>query len=253
MRALEDEAESLRQLHAEARQMADEHASSLQEMQDRHLSMEKQQTGLRSELTALRSQLAVALQEAARLKDSASSKDLEHARSQTSHRGGSGQVESAQAVHGGAVVSVPNDDELSVKSGYADRRIRELEEEIDARAREVQEAEHRLQDSESRVEELTRELEHTPRSLLAVAPRTAPVSLRLIDARSLRSVSLPRRRLRTGEDGAAGERLSDGGAVCQGYGEDAAKDEGRADKYKTENASLHNEVATLRELTAAGE
>ncbi|SPO41478.1 related to KEL1 - involved in cell fusion and morphology [Pseudozyma flocculosa] len=160
MRALEEEAESLRELHGQARQAADSHSAALQEMRERNLALEKQHAALRTELSAMRSQLTVALQEVARLKDTAGSKDIEL-------RDRSRAVEAAQVkasllkqFMADRGVSVPNDDELSVKSGYADRRIRELEDEIDARTREVQDAEHRLQDSESRVEELTRELEH---------------------------------------------------------------------------------------------
>ena len=63
MRALETEAESLRQLHAQAKQAADAHSNSLQEMRERNLSLEKQHSGLRTELSAMRSQLTIALQE----------------------------------------------------------------------------------------------------------------------------------------------------------------------------------------------
>ena len=247
MRALEDEAESLRQLHAEARQMADEHASALQEMQDRHLSMEKQHNMLRSELTALRSQLAVALQEAARLRDAASSKDLElrdRNRAIEAAQVKSSLLKQFMAERG---VSVPNDDDLSVKSGYADRRIRELEDEIDARTREVQEAEHRLQDSESRVEELTRELEHhvsltasrgtADNTNVAEAERRAQLAEReLVET----TASYKERMAQLENDYQTAVQFVKGTEKMLRR----MKDE--LTKYKTENASLHNEVATLR-------
>lgn len=247
MRALEDEAESLRQLHAEARQMADEHSSSLQEMQDRHLTMEKQHTSLRSELTALRSQLAVALQEAARLKDSASSKELElrdRNRAIEAAQVKSSLLKQFMAERG---VSVPNDDELSVKSGYADRRIRELEEEIDARAREVQEAEHRLQDSESRVEELTRELEHHA-SLTASRGTADSTSVAEANRRAL----LAEREL-SETTASYKERMAQlendyqtAVQFVKGTEKMLRRMKDELTKYKTENASLHNEVAQLR-------
>ncbi|CDS01214.1 hypothetical protein [Sporisorium scitamineum] len=247
MRALEDEVESLRQLHAEACQMADEYSSSLQEMQDRHLNMERQHTGLRSEVTALRSQLAVALQEAARLKDVASSKDLElrdRNRSIEAAQVKSSLLKQFMAERG---VSVPNDDELSVKSGYADRRIRELEEEIDARAREVQEAEHRLQDSESRVEELTRELEHhasltasrgtTDSSSVAEAERRAQLAEREL---AETTASYKERMAQLENDYQTAVQFVKGTEKMLRR----MKDE--LTKYKTENASLQNELATVR-------
>ncbi|KAJ9476446.1 Kelch repeat-containing protein 1 [Pseudozyma hubeiensis] len=247
MRALEDEAETLRQLHVEARQMADEHSASLQDMQDRHLTMEKQHTALRSELTALRSQLAVALQEAARHKDVASSKDLElrdRNRAIEAAQVKSSLLKQFMAERG---VSVPNDDELSVKSGYADRHIRELEEEIDARAREVQEAEHRLQDSESRVEELTRQLEH--HASLNASRGTADST----------SVAEAERRAQHAERELAETTASYKERMAQlendyqtavqfvkGTEKMLRRMKDELTKYKTENASLQNEVATLR-------
>ncbi|SNX84134.1 related to KEL1 - involved in cell fusion and morphology [Melanopsichium pennsylvanicum] len=247
MRALGDEAESFRQLHAEARQMADQHAASLQEMQDRHLSMERQHTGLRSELTALRSQLAVALQEAARLRDAASSKDLElrdRNRAIEAAQVKSSLLKQFMAERG---VSVPNDDELSVKSGYADRRIRELEEEIDARAREVQVAEHRLQDSESRVEELTRELEHhasltasrgtVDNTNVTEAERRAQLAEREL---AETSASYKERMAQLENDYQTAVQFVKGTEKMLRR----MKDE--LTRYKTENASLQNEIATLR-------
>ncbi|KAJ1029981.1 hypothetical protein NDA16_000894 [Ustilago loliicola] len=253
MKALEDEAEQLRQLHAEARQMADEHASSLQEMQDRHLTMEKQHTGLRSELTALRSQLAVALQEAARLKDTASSKDLElrdRNRAIEAAQVKSSLLKQFMAERG---VSVPNDDELSVKSGYADRRIRELEDEIDARGRELQEAEHRLQDSESRVEELTRELEHHA-SLTASRGTADSTSV----AEAERRAQLAERELAE-TTASYKERMAQlendyqtAVQFVKGTEKMLRRMKDELTKYKTENASLQNELATLRSAGGGG-
>lgn len=160
MRALEEEAQSLRDLHGQARGVADSATNALQELQERNNSLEKQHVGLRSELSAMRSQLAIALQEVARLKDHSSGKELELrdlTRSAETAQVKASLLKQFMADRG---ISVPDDEELSAKSGFADRRIRDLEMEIDARTREIQDAEHRLQDSESRVEELTREVEH---------------------------------------------------------------------------------------------
>lgn len=251
MRALEDEAEALRQLHGEARQMADEHAGSLQEMQERHLSMERQTTTLRGELTGLRSQLAVALQEAARLKDAAATKDAElreRGRAIEAAQVKSSLLKQFMAERG---VSVPNDEELSVKSGYADRRIRELEEEIDARAREMQEAEHRLQDSESRVEELTRELEH---HASLTASRGTADSAGVAEAE--RRAHLAERELAE-TTASYKERMAQlendyqtAVQFVKGTEKMLRRMKDELTRYKGENASLQNEVATLR--TRAG-
>ncbi|SOV01299.1 related to KEL1 - involved in cell fusion and morphology [Ustilago sp. UG-2017a] len=253
MRALEDEAEQLRQLHAEARQIADEHASSLQEMQNRHLTTEKQATALRSELTALRSQLAVALQEAARLKDTASSKDLElrdRNRAIEAAQVKSSLLKQFMAERG---VSVPNEDELSVKSGYADRRIRELEDEIDGRGRELQEAEHRLQDSESRVEELTRELEHhasltasrgtADSTSVAEAERRAHLAEREL---AETTASYKDRMAQLENDYQTAVQFVKGTEKMLRRMKDELK------KYKTENAALQNELASMRSAGGGG-
>ncbi|PWY97244.1 hypothetical protein BCV70DRAFT_69247 [Testicularia cyperi] len=249
MRALEEEAESLRQLHSEARQTADVHASSLQEMRERHLTLEKSQAGLRSELTAMRSQLTIALQEVARLKDISTAKDLEL-------RDRSRDIEAAQvkasllkqfmAERG---VSVPNDDELSIKSGYADRRVRELEDEIELRTREIQEAEHRLQDSESRVEELTRELEHQA-SLSASRGLSSEGGTGSAEA-ELRAQAAERELAET--TASYKERMAQlendyqtAVQFVKGTEKMLRRMKDELTKYKTENATLQSEVASLR-------
>ncbi|UZJ53344.1 hypothetical protein CBS101457_002664 [Exobasidium rhododendri] len=161
LQALQEESDSLRQLHAQSKQTADEAHSLLNETKEWNYSLERQQSGLKSELSAMRSQLSIALQEVARMKEQSNTKEYEL-------RDVKRSMESTQVKHGllkqfasDRGVLVPDDDELSSKNGYAERRIEELEEEVDLQSRELQETEHRLRDASSRVEELSRELEHS--------------------------------------------------------------------------------------------
>lgn len=248
--ALETEAESLRALHSESRSLADSSTTQLQEMREKNNSLEKQHSGLRSELAAMRSQLAIALQEVARLKDQGSSKDIEL-------RDSSRAIEAAQIKSSllrqfmtERGLSIPGDEELSAKGGFADKRIRKLEEEIDSRAKDVQDAEHRLQDSESRVEELTRELEHKASSMgasrglggsesadLAAAQRRAANAEReLSDA----TASYKERMAQLENDYQTAVQFVKGTEKMLRR----MKDE--LTKYKTENATLQSEVSSLR-------
>ncbi|KAN0060201.1 hypothetical protein ACQY0O_007530 [Thecaphora frezii] len=249
MRALEEEAEALRELHGQAKQMADAHSTSLQEMQERNLSLEKQHLGLRSELSAMRSQLAVALQEVARLKDISSSKDLDLRDRNRAIEAAQVKASLLRQFMADRGVAVPNDDELSVRSGYADRRIRELEEEIDARTREVQDAEHRLQDSESRVEELTRELEHQA-SRRASRGGSGADGVVVLEAQE---------RARRAEEELAETTASYKERMTQlendyqtavqfvkGTEKMLRRMKDELTKYKTENAQLQSEIAALR-------
>ncbi|CAO1633997.1 unnamed protein product [Sympodiomycopsis kandeliae] len=158
MRALETEAESLRQLQTETRTSAETASTALQELRDRNYSLEKQHSGLRTELSAMRSQLSIALQEVTRLKDQSSSKDLELRDRSRAVEAGQLRDNLLRQYITDRGLDIPGDDELSAKGGFADKRIRELEAEVDARAREVQEAEQRLQEASLQVEELQREV-----------------------------------------------------------------------------------------------
>lgn len=160
LRTLQEESESLRQTSTESKQAADQAYALVEEMRERNRGLERQQSGLRSELSAMRSQLTIALQEMARLKDMSSTKETELRDSRR-------QVEASQMKHSllrqfmtEHGMAVPSDDELGAKNGFAERRLRQLEEEVDSQARQINETEHRLRDASSRVEELTRELEH---------------------------------------------------------------------------------------------
>lgn len=157
--ALEAEADTLRQLHTESRSVADSATNAMQDLRDRNVALERQHTGLKTELSAMRSQLAIALQEVSRLKDQSSSKELES-------RDRARALEAAQLRDNllrryisDRGIDVPGDEELSAKGGFADKRIRELEGEMDAKDKQLREAEEELQKASVRAEHLTRELE----------------------------------------------------------------------------------------------
>lgn len=248
IRALQDECDSMRQVHAESKQAADQAHSLLDEMRERNFSLEKQQSGLRSELSAMRSQLTIALQEVARLKDVSSSRDLEI-------RDSKRHAEATQVKHAllrqfmtDRGVSVPGDDELHSKvgGGVSDKRIRELEEEVDSQSRELAETEHRLRDASSRVEELTRELEHVS-TRAARASASAP---QVEEAQ--RRATLAERELEdahtTYRDRAAQLEQDYQTAVQFVKGSEKMlrrmKDE--LTKYKSENSSLQDELMNAR-------
>lgn len=249
MRALTEETEQLRQLHSTSKTAADSATSSLQEMRERNISLEKQHSGLQSELSAMRSQLAIALQEVARLKDQHSSKELEL-------RDRSRAVEAAQVktsllrqvmVERG--LAVPGDEELSAKSGYAEKRIKELEEEVDASSRELQETEHRLRDASSRVEELQREVEHSnaagqraaaggdDASALAAAEKRAQLAEREV----VETTNTFKERLAQLEND-----YQTAVQFVKGSEKMLRRMKDELTKYKSENAQLQSEVAALK-------
>ncbi|PWN53649.1 hypothetical protein IE53DRAFT_301311, partial [Violaceomyces palustris] len=247
MQALEEETESLRQLQSQHRQLADASSAQLQEMREKNLALEKQHSGLRSELGAVRSQLAVSLQEIARIKDVTTGKDLE-LRDRT-RLAEAAQVKASllKQFIADRGIAIPNDDEISVKSGYADKRIHELEEELDARTREAQEAEHRLQDSESRVEELTRELEHAS----SRASRGAEGDGQYLAEAQQRAEAAERELAES--NASYKERLAQlendyqtAVQFVKGTEKMLRKMKDELTKHKTANASLQAEVATLR-------
>lgn len=248
IRALQDECDSMRQIHAESKQAADQAHNSLDEMRERNFSLEKQQSGLRSELSAMRSQLTIALQEVARLKDISSSRDLEI-------RDSKRHAEATQVKHAllrqfmaDRGVSVPGDDELNSKvgGGVADKRIRELEIEVDSQSRELAETEHRLRDASSRVEELTRELEHATTRAARVSANAPQVE------EAQRRATLAERELEeahtTYRERAAQLEHDYQTAVQFVKGSEKMlrrmKDE--LTKYKSENGSLQNELLNAR-------
>ncbi|PWN87713.1 hypothetical protein FA10DRAFT_233995 [Acaromyces ingoldii] len=249
MRALTEETEQLRQLHSTSKTAADSATSSLQEMRERNISLEKQHSGLQSELSAMRSQLAIALQEVARLKDQHSSKELEL-------RDRSRAVEAAQVktsllrqvmVERG--LAVPGDEELSAKSGYAEKRIKELEEEVDASSRELQETEHRLRDASSRVEELQREVEHSNAAGQRAAAGGADASA--LAASEKRAQLAEREVVET--TNTFKERLAQlendyqtAVQFVKGSEKMLRRMKDELTKYKSENAQLQSEVAALK-------
>jgi chromosome segregation ATPase len=158
MQAMQEESETLRQLHSESRETADSANSLLHEMRERNFGLQKQQSGLKSELNAMRGQLAIALQEVARLKDHSSSKDYELRDTKRMMESTSVKHNLLKQMMTERGVTVPGDDELNAKNGYADKRLRQLEEQLDSQSQELQETEQRLRESNNRVDELTRKL-----------------------------------------------------------------------------------------------
>lgn len=77
LHALEETISSLREMHSASRSAVDEATTELGQLRDRNMSLEKQHSGLQSELDVLRAQLAIALQEMARLKDKVATKSLQ--------------------------------------------------------------------------------------------------------------------------------------------------------------------------------
>ncbi|KAE8221498.1 hypothetical protein CF319_g5154 [Tilletia indica] len=166
MRALEDEAETLRQLHSQSRTAADSGTTTLNEVRERNLTLEKQHSSLRTELNAVRNQLTTALREVSQIREQAGHRDVEAREARRTAETMRIKMGVLRQHANEAGLRLPADDALNGSgamtsgSDSSDRRIQELEDEIDSRIREIQDTEHRLQDSESRVEELTRVLEH---------------------------------------------------------------------------------------------
>ncbi|KAK0569231.1 hypothetical protein OC861_001157 [Tilletia horrida] len=77
MRVLEEEAENLRELHSQSRLAADAGSSTINEIRERNLALEKQYSSLRIELDSLKTQLTTALQEASQMRDEANAKESE--------------------------------------------------------------------------------------------------------------------------------------------------------------------------------
>ena len=251
LKALQEESDSIRQLHNQSKQTADSANLQLQEMRERNYGLEKQQSGLKSELSAMRSQLSIALQEVARLKDHSSSKDFELRDTKRS-------MEATQVKHsllrqlmvdGG--MNVPGDDELSAKNGFAEKRIRELEEEMDGQARELQETEHRLRDASSRVEELSRDLEHAnSRAVRGTAAGDGATDEELVQ--SQRRAEAAERELEE-TNSSYRERMSQlendyqtAVQFVKGSEKMLRRMKDELTKYKTENSSLQSELISVR-------
>ncbi|PWN19466.1 hypothetical protein BCV69DRAFT_251136, partial [Microstroma glucosiphilum] len=251
IQSLESEAETLRQLHFQSRTATDAANAALQDLRDRNLSLEKQHTGIRTELSAMRGQLAIALQEVTRLKDQSSAKDMDL-------RDLSRGLEAAQLrdnllrryiADRGA--EVPGDEELSAQGNFADKRIRELEAEVDARTKEARDAEHRLREAASRVEELQRDADHgaSSRGLSGAAGTSSSganseqLERRAVEAEQEleRTTALHKERMAQLE--------SDYQTAVQfvkGTEKMLRRMKDELTKLKTENASLQSELATAR-------
>lgn len=154
MRALEQEAESLRQLHGQTRGAADSATTALQDLRTRNVTLEKQHAGLSTELSAMRGQLAIALQEVTRLKDHSSSKDLELKSRSRALEQNQLKDNLLRRYISDRGIDVPGNEELSAKGGFADKRIQELEAEVDQRSREAQESQRRLREATAQMEQL---------------------------------------------------------------------------------------------------
>ncbi|PWN27111.1 hypothetical protein BDZ90DRAFT_220990 [Jaminaea rosea] len=237
MAALETEAEQLRQLHSQSRSAADTASSALQDLRDRNLALEKQHSGLRTELSAMRSQLAIALQEVARLKDQGSSKDVEvrdRARALEAAQLRDSLLRQYIADRG---LDVPGDEQLSAKGGFADKRIRELESEVDAKAKEAQESQQRLREATSRIDELSRSgISGSGGNDEELERRAELAERELADATS----SYRERMSQLESDYQTAVQFVKGSEKMLRR----MKDE--LTKYKTENASLQSELATTR-------
>ncbi|CAO1633807.1 unnamed protein product [Parajaminaea phylloscopi] len=251
--ALEAEAESLRQLHSQSRSAADSASTALQDLRERNLALEKQHTGLRTELSAMRSQLAIALHEVSRLKDHGSSKDLElrdHARALEAAQLRDSLLRQYISDRG---IEVPGDDQLSAGGNFADRRIGQLEAEIDARAKALEVAEARLQESTSRIEALNRELAQRGSGASGGVSREADDDREDLERR----VEMAEREL-SRSTAAHNERMgqveSDYQTAVQfvkGSEKMLRRMKDELTKYKTENASLQSELATARTASVA--
>lgn len=249
MRALETEAESLRQLQAQTRASAESTSAALQELRERNYSLEKEHSGLRTELSALRTQLSIALQEVTRMKDQSSSKDLEL-------RDRSRAVEAAQLRDSllrqyitERGLSVPGDEELSAKGNFADKRIEELEAEVDARTRQVQEAEQQAQDTSLQIKELQRELGFAGGSRGAQSGDAEELQRRAEYAERELEQTTASYKERMGQ-------LETEYQTAVGFVKNTEKMLRRLKdelgRYKTENTSLRSELATARLAEGSG-
>ncbi|CEH15721.1 Kelch repeat-containing proteins [Ceraceosorus bombacis] len=244
VRALTDETTSLRALHSESKAHAEATATALQDMRDRNIGLEKQHSGLRSELSAMRSQLAIALQEVGRLKDQASSKDVELRERSRAAEEAEVMTSLLKQFMKERGLAVPGDEELSAKSGYADKRIRELEDEIDARTEDAREAQRRLQEAVGKADALERDLA-SARSASGSAGGADTEALERRAANAERelaeAVASHRERMATLEND-----YNTAVSFVKGTEKMLRRMKDELTRFKTENATLQSENASLR-------
>jgi hypothetical protein len=237
IQALQDETTSLRQIHNDSKQAADQAHALLNQAREKNFTLEKQHSGLRTELSAMRSQLTIALQEVARLKDISGTRDI-------ALRDQKRQTEAAQVRHAllrqfmsDRGLAVPADDELSSKGGLADKRTRELEADLQQQTRQLADTEARLRDASARVEELTRELDHNSAGNAEEAQRRATLAERQLEEAH---TTYKERTAQLETDYQTAVQFVKGSEKMLRR----MKDE--LTKYKTENGSLQNELMNAR-------
>lgn len=182
LRAIEEEAATLRQLHQDARAKTDSALAELAETRAREVSLQAQVVQLRAEVSTLRNQHAQALDEASRLKSATTDREgdlREVARAREAAEVKVGLLRSIMSDHG---LSVTDDDlatrfppmsgnetpeqlhrrvqELETRLEQRTRAHQELESSHDDTRRELQEAEHRYRDASSQRQQVEDHLEN---------------------------------------------------------------------------------------------
>ncbi|KDN44358.1 hypothetical protein K437DRAFT_138401 [Tilletiaria anomala UBC 951] len=241
MRALEDESDSLRQMHASTRAAADHAAASLSETRERNTLLEKQHSGLRSELSVVRSQLAIALQELARLKDQASAKDVQLRDSLRAAEAAEIKAQLLKSFMSERGITVPGDSELSTQDGFAERKIQSLQAEVDERTKQVEDLQKRVASSQAHIDSLGRNAGMADNASLVEAQRRAELAEKeLADT----TASYKERMAQLESDYQTAVQFVKGTEKMLRR----MKDE--LTKYKTENAQLQADVTALRAGTA---
>lgn len=157
IRALEEEVVSLQEMHIASRRSVDEATGELVQVRERNMSLQKQHAGLQSELDVVRAQLAIALQELARLKDKLVAKSVElHERTRRSE-GTSIKLQLLKEHMVESGLPPPTDRDEPIEGGI-EAQLVALQREADEGTRAAAEARTKLADANLQIDTLQREL-----------------------------------------------------------------------------------------------
>ncbi|WFD29328.1 hypothetical protein MSPP1_000337 [Malassezia sp. CBS 17886] len=151
IQALQDEAQSMRHLHEEARTAANNMAAALQQATERSNQLQRTNNVLFAEVTSQRTQLATALHELAAIREqtqTSRSTEEQHTRVLEETRVKNMALRQLLAEHH---IQIPDEDTLADPQALAERQVADLTRELDAHklatdrnARELQQAQEQL-------------------------------------------------------------------------------------------------------------
>lgn len=157
IRSLEDEVSSLQETCSASRRAVDEAGTELVQVRERNMSLEKQQAGLQSELDIVRAQLAIALQELARLKDKLTAKSLQLHDTARTTEGTNIKLQLLRDYMQERGIAPPVEDEGTPANGIQAQLVA-LQQEADEGSRLASELQTKLADSQVEIDGLKREL-----------------------------------------------------------------------------------------------